>query len=97
MNDSPSMRTRSVPATETRFPQPEPGEAIVISKYRDQRRKAVILHPDDFDLFERYRRIFGREPHEMQLTDTAIAAHRAAEHGGEEATLDLDSLDRAPA
>lgn len=89
------MRTRQVPANETRFPEPEPGEVIVVSKYGEERRKAVILHPDDFDLFERYRRIFSREPYEMRLTDTAIVAHRAGEDGADETALDLESLDRA--
>jgi hypothetical protein len=90
------MRTKQIPANETRFPEPETGEAIVVSKYGDDRRKAVILHPDDFDLFERYRRIFAaREPYEMRLTDTAIAAHDLGESGADEPDLDLESLDRA--
>jgi hypothetical protein len=90
------MRTKQVPANETRFPEPVPGEAIIVSKYRDERRKAVILHPDDFELFERYRRIFAaREPYEMRLTDTAVAAHELGERGADEADLDLESLDRA--
>ena len=90
------MRTKQIPAHETRFPEPETGEAIVVSKYGDDRRKAVILHPDDFDLFERYRRIFAaREPYEMRLTDTAIAAHDLGESGADEPDLDLESLDRA--
>lgn len=90
------MRTRQVQANETRFPEPEAGEAIVVSKYGDARRKAVIMHPDDFDLFERYRRIFAvREPYEMRLSDTAVAAHELGERGGDEPDLDLDSLDRA--
>ena len=90
-----SMRTRQVPSNETRFPEPEPGEAIVVSKYGDERRKAVILHPDDFDLFERYRRVFGREPYEMYVTETAIVAHRAGELGEDETALDFESLHRA--
>lgn len=89
------MRTRQIPSNATRFPEPQPGEAIVVSKYGEERRKAVILHPDDFDLFERYRRIFSREPYEMRLTDTAIVAHRAGESGADETTLDLESLSRA--
>ncbi len=90
------MRTRHVRANETRFPEPEAGEAIVVSKYSDHRRKAVIVHPDDFDLFERYRRIFAaREPYEMRVSDTALAAHELGEHGGDEPDLDLDSLGRA--
>jgi hypothetical protein len=96
MDDSADMRTRLIRANESRFPEPEPGEAIIVSKYGDERRKAVILHPDDFELLERYRRLFaGHEPYEMRLSDTAIAAHRAGEDTSREALLDLDSLDRA--
>jgi hypothetical protein len=90
------IRTRHVQANETRLPEPEAGEAIVVSKYGDDRRKAVILHPDDFDLFERYRRIFAaREPYEMRVSDIAVAAHELGERGADEPDLDLDSLDRA--
>lgn len=90
------IRTRHVQANETRLPEPEAGEAIVVSKYGDDRRKAVILHPDDFDLFERYRRIFAaREPYEMRMSDIAVAAHELGERGADEPDLDLDSLDRA--
>ncbi len=85
-----------MPANETRFPEPEPGEAIVVSKYGEDRRKVVIMHPDDFDLFERYRRIFAaREPYEMRISDTALAAHELGERGADEPDLDLKSLDRA--
>jgi hypothetical protein len=88
--------TKRVPANETRFPQPRPGETIVVTKYGDTKRKAVIMHPDDFDLLERYRRIFaGREPYEMKLSDTAIVAHEFGERGADEAEIDLESLDRA--
>jgi len=66
-----------------------------VSKYGDDRRKAVILHPD-FDLLERYRRIFAaREPYEMRVSDIAVAVHDLGEHGADEPDLDLDSLDRA--
>ncbi len=90
------MRLKQVQANETRLPEPEAGEAIIVSKYGDGRRKAVILHPDDFDLFERYRRIFAaREPYEMHVTDVAVTAHKLGESGGDEPDTDLDSLDRA--
>jgi hypothetical protein len=94
MDDLSYFRTRKLASNETRMPTPEPGEAIVVSKYGEDRRKAVILHPEDFDLLERYRRILGRIPFELKLTETAIAAHRlAGQADGEE--LDLDSLERA--
>lgn len=94
MNDFPHFRTRNVASNETRIPTPEPGEAIVVSKYGEDRRKAVVLHPDDFDLFERYRRILGRIPFELKLTETAIQVHRLSEQasGGD---LDPASLERA--
>jgi hypothetical protein len=79
MDDPPLFRTRKVASNQTRVPTPEPGEAIVVCKYGEERRKAVVLHPEDFDLFERYRRIFGHIPFEMKLTETAIAAHRLGE------------------
>jgi hypothetical protein len=90
------VKTRQIPANRTRFPSPHAGEAIVVSHYGESRRKAVIIHPDDFALFERYRRMFGeREPYEMRLTDTAIAAHRSGESGADEPDLDTASLDIA--
>lgn len=90
------MNVRHVPATQTRFPEPQAGEVILVSKYGEEKRKAVIMHPDDFDLFERYRRIFAlREPYEMRVSDTALAAHELGEHGADEPDLDLKSLDRA--
>lgn len=94
MDDLPQFRTRNVASNETRIPTPEPGEAIVVSKYGGDRRKAVVLHPDDFDLLERYRRIFGRIPFELKLTETAIEIHRLSEQvgGGD---LDPASLERA--
>ncbi len=90
------MKARSIPANETRFPEPVAGEAIVVNRYGKGNRKAVIIHPDDFDLLARYRRMFGeREPYEMRVTDTAIAAHRCGERGADEPDLDTESLDIA--
>jgi hypothetical protein len=90
------MRMKQITANESRFPEPSAGEAIVVSKYADGRRKAVILHPTDFDLFEHYRGIFARqEPYEMRISTTALAAHELGERGSDETDLDLDSLDLA--
>ncbi len=88
--------TKHIPANETRFPEPQPGETLVVTKYGETKRKAVIMHPDDFDLLERYRRIFaGHEPYEMKLTDVALAAHELGESGADESEIDLESLERA--
>jgi hypothetical protein len=95
MDDSSDFRTRQVASNDTRVPEPEAGEAIVVCKYGADRRKAVILHPDDFDLFLSYRRLVGRVPHELRLSETAIAAHRVV--GGDERgqQLDVESVRRA--
>ena len=96
MKDAGDPRTIAISATQTRFPTPVAGQAIVVHRYGSANRKAVILHPEDFDLFERYRRIFGaRVPHELTLTDTAITANQLAEHGEDEPDLDIASLDAA--
>lgn len=87
------MKTTEIPANQTRFPEPAAGEAIVVNRYGENNRKAVIIHPDDFELFERYRRIFGeRIPYELRLTDTAIAAHELGETGRDEPEIDSESL-----
>ncbi len=96
MDDARVMTTIEVPATQTRFPTPVAGQAIVVNRYGSAHRKAVIIHPEDFDLFERYRRIFGaRVPHELSLTETAIEANRLGERGADEPDLDVASLDLA--
>lgn len=90
-----TMRTKQITANESRFPEPHAGEAIVVSKYAEG-RKAVILHPADFDLFEQYRRIFAQqEPYEMRISATALTAHELGETGADETGLDFDSLDLA--
>jgi hypothetical protein len=95
MNDILDFRTRLVTSNDTRVPEPTAGEAIVVGKYGGGRRKAVILHPDDFDLFMRYRRLFGCVPHELRLSETAITAHRVGERGETGEALDVDSVRQA--
>jgi hypothetical protein len=96
MDADGAMRTLEVSATQTRFPTPVAGQAIVVNRYGSANRKAVIIHPEDFDLFERYRRIFGaRVAHELTLTETAISANQLAERGDDEPDIDTASLDIA--
>ena len=96
MDDAGAMSTIEVSATQTRFPTPVAGQAIIVNRYGSANRKAVIMHPEDFDLFERYRRTFGsRVPHELTLTETAITANQVAERGDDEPDLDIASLDIA--
>lgn len=89
------MRTRSVSANDVRVPAPVPGEAISVEKYGGRARKAVVVHPSDFDLFQRLLEIFEQTPYELRLTDTALAAHELGETGRDEREIDYESLARA--
>lgn len=88
------MKTREVSANETRLPEPAIGEAIVVSRYSHDRRKAVILHPEDFALFERLLGVFGEErPAELSLSDTEVEAHRIGEAGEDIEEFDFSAVD----
>jgi hypothetical protein len=86
------VRTRPVSANDVRIPEPVAGEAIAVEKYRGRRTKAVLLHPSDFELFERLLELFDRAPSELRLGDTALALHKLGEAGQDEQELDYDSL-----
>ena len=63
-----------------------------MEKYRGRTKKAVLLHPTDFELFERLLELFDRTPSELRLTDTALALHELGEAGKDEQEIDYDSL-----
>jgi hypothetical protein len=86
------VRTRPVSANDVRIPEPVPGEAISVEKYRGRSKKAVLLHPTDFELFERLLELFDRTPSELRLTDTALALHELGETGKDEREIDYESL-----
>jgi hypothetical protein len=86
------VQTRSVSANDVRVPAPEPGEAISVEKYGGRTRKAVVIHPHDFDLFERLLELFDRTPYELRLSETALVAHELGETGRDEQEIDYESL-----
>ena len=86
------MRTRPISANDVRIPEPVPGEAIAVEKYRGRSKKAVLLHPADFELFERLLELFDRMPSELRLTDTALELHDLGETGKDERKIDYESL-----
>jgi hypothetical protein len=89
------MRERAIKAAEVRLPAPVAGEAILVTKHAN-RVKVVLLHPDDYERLGRLLDLFGEEqPFELQLTETALAAHRLGEAGEDAHELDLESLERA--
>jgi hypothetical protein len=67
-----------IPANEVRLPEAVPGTALRITRYGQV--KAVVVHPDDFDMIEilidAYR---SRPPVESSLSDLELRAHAATE------------------
>ncbi len=86
------MQMRSLSANDVRIPEPVPGEAISVEKYGGKTRKAVVIHPSDFDFFQRLLEIFDQTPYELRLTDTALIAHELGESGRDEQEIDHESL-----
>ena len=86
------MQTRCVSANSVRVPDPTPGEAISVEKYGGRARKAVVIHPSDFDLFQRLLELFEQTPYELRLTDTALIVHELGETGRDEKEIDYESL-----
>ena len=86
------MQTRSVSANAVRVPEPVAGEAISVEKYGGRSRKAVVIHPSDFDLFQRLLDLVEQTPYELRLSDTALAAHELGETGRDEKEIDRESL-----
>jgi hypothetical protein len=75
-----------IPGDQVRVPDPVPGVATVVSRYR--RERAVLLHPDDFHRLDALDALVtaaaATEP--LALTDEAIAAHREEDAPGEPVT-----------
>lgn len=85
------METETVAANAVRIPEPRPGRAIRVDRH--ERPKAVILHPSDFELFQRLLAFLGEpEPSELRLTDLELEVHRRGEAGLDDLELDHESL-----
>lgn len=90
----PCVETETVAANEVRIPEPAQGRAIRVDRH--ERPKAVILHPSDFELFQRLLAFLGEpEPSELRLTDLELEVHRMGETGRDEPELDHESLTHA--
>ncbi len=57
MNDDSVLRESVVPANTVRVPDPDPGTATVVRRYRKNR--AVVLHPDDYARLVEDSRLVG--------------------------------------
>jgi hypothetical protein len=66
---------------------------VCVSKYGGRSVKAVVIHPDDFELFVRLLDLLGEvRASEMTISETALLAHRLGETGADDPELDVESL-----
>lgn len=88
------MLIRELPADSVRVPEPNVGEALVISRYKTSKRKAVVIHPDDFLWLERLAEIYRKQRAKQRssLSRLAAEAHRLDEAAEDEAEFDLSLI-----
>lgn len=85
------MRTRVVPATEVRIPEPSAGEVVIVERYG--KPYAAVIDADALALFQRMLAMFGQhQPSELSLSDAALTVHRASEAGEDVEEFDFDLL-----
>lgn len=88
------MRRISVSSNDVRIPDPEPGQAVLVTRYGADNVRAVIVHPEDFAWLElivdTYRA--RARPLELELTADDLEAHAATDRDDEP----WDELDDVP-
>lgn len=67
--------TKRVSGNEVRIPDPEAGEATVISRYGNER--AMLIHPEDFHRLNEFDRLLDEV---SQLTPIALSGEAARAH-----------------
>jgi len=75
------LNSARIKSNDVRVPPPQVGEALVVERYRSDRIKAVILHPDDFAQLQSSSRTLEEltGASGCELTDLGSRAHRLAE------------------
>lgn len=75
------MRHVTVSSNDVRLPDPEPGQAVLVTRYGADNVRAVIVHPEDFAWLEAivdsYRA--RQRPLELELTADDLEAHAATD------------------
>jgi hypothetical protein len=93
------MHRISVSSNHVRIPDPEPGQAVLVTRYGADNVRAVIVHPEDFAWLEAIIdacRARSR-PLELELTAEDIEAHAATDRDDEPWDEPEDVLDTEPA
>jgi hypothetical protein len=93
------MHHVSVASNDVRIPDPEPGQAVLVTRYGADNVRAVIVHPEDFAWLEAivdsYRA--RSRPLEVELTAEDLEAHAATDRDDEPWDELDDALDAEPA
>jgi hypothetical protein len=89
----------SVSSNDVRIPDPEPGQAVLVTRYGADNVRAVIVHPEDFAWLEAIVDAYRARsrPLELELTADDLEAHAATDRD-DEPWEELDGpLDAEPA
>lgn len=85
------MLYQDLPANDARLPEIAPGTVLRVTRYG--RVKAVVVHPEDFEMIETlidaYR---SRPPVELSLSALELRVHAATEAREDDAEYDYDGL-----
>jgi len=79
------MRRVCVSSNDVRIPDPEPGQAVLVTRYGAANVRAVIVHPEDFAWLEAIVDAYRARsrPLELELTAEDIEAHATADRDDE--------------
>jgi hypothetical protein len=71
----------SVSSNDVRIPDPEPGQAVLVTRYGADNVRAVIVHPEDFAWLEAIVDAYRARsrPLELELTADDLEAHAATD------------------
>jgi len=74
-----------VSSNDVRIPDPEPGEAVLVTRYGAANLRAVIVHPEDFAWLEAIVDAYRARsrPLDLELTAEDIEAHAATDRDDE--------------
>jgi hypothetical protein len=75
----------NVSSNDVRIPDPEPGQAVLVTRYGAANVRAVIVHPEDFAWLEAIVDAYRARarPLELELTAEDIEAHAATDRDDE--------------
>ena len=88
------MLLSDIPAGDVRLPEAVAGTALRVTRYGQV--KAIVIHPEDFDMIETLIDAYRtRPPVEPSLSELELRAHAATDAAETAADYDYDGLSAA--